>query len=670
MSGSGQQSFHRAVDGFRRSVLIAILALMTMATVSLAVLSVNGPLYHNIALGKDLVADILPPPEYVLEAYLETSLALRGDAADVAARTQRLADLKAQYDDRQAVWTRSDLPAALKGQILGPVNDTAQTFWTQVEDTYLPALQRGDQAAAQQSFAALSRDYQAHRQAVDHLVTDAGGFNSRSERVAFLAILAAVAVMAASLVGAVILTRRGAQRIVDQVVTPLARMTETMSRLSGGDLDVEIASSGQTEELSAMALALIRFRDQGREAQGLHRQQEEAQQHSQEERVAAEGRRAAALQGMAERVERETRGAVQSVAETTGTVLDRVNAMVRISVDVQQRSGAVAAAAQDTLSQTRAVATTAHELDASIRSIRGQVDHARAAAAEVVGAAGEADGAIGRLTLSVDEISKVTDLIAEIARQSNLLALNANVEAARAGESGKGFAVVAGEVRSLAQQTARATADIRGLIDGVQRSATETVKAVGGITERIETMDKASDAIAGAVQQQAAATIAIARSIAETSTMAETMVRQIEDVSREARHAGEISREVDRLSQAVVDDIASLSKTLVRVVRTSTDEVERRQLPRFAVALPVEVRTAAGTVRGMIRNISEGGALIEGVDARQGRVTLVLSGVSGALEGVILDHQDGLAHIKFMSSLPQRQSLVQLIARLDAKAAA
>lgn len=664
------ENFHQAVNGFRRTVLISILVVMAIAASSLAFLRVNGPLYHNIALGKDLVADILPPPEYVIEAYLEVSLALRDSPAGVAARAQRLVELKAQYDERQAVWRSSDLPPALKGQILGPVNDPAQAFWSGVEGNYLPALVRGDRTAAERAYTALSVDYLAHRQAVDLLVADTNRFNSRSERIALLAILAAVAAMGAGLAGAVVLTRRGARRIVDQVVTPLAQMTQTMISLSQGDLDVEITQGGQTPELAAMAEALIRFRDQGRRSEGLHSQKGEAEQQAKDERSAAEGRRAAALQGMAERVERETRGAVQSVAETTATVVDRANAMARISEAVERRSGAVAAAAHDTLAQTRSVAATAHDLDCSIQSIRGQVDQARAAAGEVAAAASEADGAIGRLTLSVDEISKVTDLIAEIARQSNLLALNANVEAARAGESGKGFAVVAGEVRNLAQQTARATADIRALIEGVQRSAGETVSAVGGITGRVDTMDKASVAIAGAVQQQAGATMAISRSIAETSAMAETMVRQIDDVSREARQAGEISQEVDRLSQAVGADIAALGRTLVRVVRTSTEEVERRRLPRFVVALSVDVRTPSGSASGVIRNISEGGALIEGIDARQGRASLVIKGVSGTLDCVVLGLEDGLTHVKFMSTQPQRQELAGLIARIGVKVAA
>lgn len=661
--------FKSAVGGFRRVVLLAMVGLMIAAIGSLAVLTVNGPIYQRIVLGKDLVADILPPPEYVIEAYLEATLAMGDPPGQLAKRVARLKDLHAQYDDRQAYWARSALPETLKSQINGPVNTAAASFWDHVETGLTPALARGDRAAAQASYAALSHDYAQHRAAVDKLVAESNAFDSGNERLALAAITGAILVMTVGMFGAVVMTRRGATQIVREVVDPLAGMTDAMRRLSDGDLAIEIHHADREDELGAIARAMVRFRDQGQEAERLHQGQLAAETEALKARQVGEEQRTEALRNMAQRVERETRGAVESVAQTTRVVMGKANGMADIAEKVQDRSAAVAAAAHETLAQTQSVATTANELDGAIQNIRVQVEQARGAAEDVTQSAAEADTAIGRLTQAVDQIGKVTDLIADIARQTNLLALNASVEAARAGESGKGFAVVAGEVRSLAQQTASATADIRDLIGGVERSADDTATAVGGIGGRVSIMHQASGAIASAVQQQATATMAIARSIAETSAMAERMAREIEEVSMEAQSAGAISREVDTLAQEVGEHIAALSQTLVRVVRTSTDEVDRRVLPRFAVDLPAEVEHMGRKLNARIRNLSEGGAMLTDLDLESGTVTITLRGV-GALRSEVLGRHGETTHVRFQPNDEQARQLVQLVSSASARLAA
>jgi len=653
-------SFKSAVGGFRRSVLLAIFGLMVAAITSLALLTVNGPIYQRIVLGKDLVADILPPPEYVLEAYLEATLAMSDPPERLAVRAERLKELRTQYDERQAYWARSALPDTLKKQINGSIDIAARSFWRHVEEGLMPALAHGDRAAAQAAYTALSVDYATHRTAVDHLVVDSNAFAGRNERLALGTIAAAVLTLGAGIFGAIAMTRRGAARIVRQVVDPLAEMTDVMRRLAEGDLAVEIEHADRSDELGAIARAMVRFRDQGQEAERLRYSQLASETEALRARQLGEEQRTEALRGMAQRVERETRGAVESVAQTTHIVVNKANGMADIAEKVQDRSAGVAAAAHQTLAQTQSVASTANELDGAIQNIRIQVDQARGAAEDVTQSATEADAAIVRLTQAVDQIGQVTELIADIARQTNLLALNASVEAARAGESGKGFAVVAGEVRSLAQQTASATADIRELIGGVERSAKETASAVGGIGGRVSVMHEASGAIASAVQQQAAATMAIARSIAETSAMAERMALQIEEVSLEAQSAGAISREVDALAQEVGGHIATLSHTLVRVVRTSTEEVDRRTKPRYAVDLPVEVEHMGRKIAARIRNLSEGGAMLANLNLDTGVVILRLQSV-GDLKSEVLSHRGDLTHVKFRPTEAQTQLLARLM---------
>lgn len=657
-----RKGFRASVAGFQRQVMYLLIGILAVGALSMQALRVNGPLYAQIVDDKDLVADILPPPEYVVEAYLEATLARDTTASVLAAHAERLAQLHKDFDDRQDYWRRSALAKPLKQAILGEVGDSGRAFWSVVEGDYLPALKAGDPAAVAAAYGRVQAAYEAHRATVDRLVAHATDEDKRAEALAHWATLAGAGVVICLLAGGILLIRRRGAMMVSQVVEPLADMTGNMSRLAGGDLSIEFPHTDRDDELGEMARALRHFHEQALEASQLRLDRERNAEQAAREQADNEIRRTAALKEMAERVELETRAAVSTVADGSRVMADQANAMARLAADVGRRSHEVSQGAAETLVQTQSVAATANELDAAIQSIRRQVEAARDSSNQVAGAASEADEAIGRLTESVSQISKVTQVIDDIARQTNLLALNAGVEAARAGDAGRGFAVVAQEVRALAQQTADATAHIRGLIDGVEKSATETIGAVGGITQRVGGMDEASLAIAGAVEEQASATLEIARSVAHTNTMAERMVSLIEEVAREAHSAGEIAGEVDRLSGAVGEAVTSLSATLVRVVRTSTSEVDRRAHPRLPLALPVNVRAADGhVVAATLRDLSVGGAAIIAGEGLAGAVTVDIPGAPPGLRARVVRAENGVANVQFTVAEGQSQAIEALL---------
>src|SRR6202043_3766552 len=122
-------------------------------------------------------------------------------------------------------------------------------------------------------------------------------------------------------------------------------------------------------------------------------------------------------------------------------------------------------------------------------------------------------GTMKRLAEGAQKIGAIVEMINSIAAQTNLLALNATIEAARAGDAGRGFAVVAPEVKSLAEQTAKATADIATQVGEMQASTTESDDAIAGITTTIKSLNEISTAIAAAVEEQGAATNEIARNV-------------------------------------------------------------------------------------------------------------------------------------------------------------
>ena len=190
------------------------------------------------------------------------------------------------------------------------------------------------------------------------------------------------------------------------------------------------------------------------------------------------------------------------------------------------------------------MAGASEQLAASVGEISRQVEESRRIAGEAVGQAAETDSRIGHLSQAADRIGNVVRLITAIAEQTNLLALNATIEAARAGEAGRGFAVVAAEVKSLANQTARATDEIAGQIIAMQTATHDSVAAIRAIGGTIKRMSEVATVIAAAVDEQGTATQAISRNVQEAAQVTAQVASNIADVATGAGETGSASGQV------------------------------------------------------------------------------------------------------------------------------
>src|SRR5262249_3492843 len=199
----------------------------------------------------------------------------------------------------------------------------------------------------------------------------------------------------------------------------------------------------------------------------------------------------------------QSANSMQTTAQSMATTADQSNALVN----------AVASAAEETSVNVQTVSAGTEGLATSIAEIGRQVVSSAQVARKAVEEAGATDSTMQGLADNASRISVVVDLIQVIASQTNLLALNATIEAARAGEAGRGFAVVASEVKSLANQTAKATDEIRTQISSMQEVTTSAVGAIRNIGQTIAEINEVTTAIAAAVEEQGAATSEIARNI-------------------------------------------------------------------------------------------------------------------------------------------------------------
>ena len=176
----------------------------------------------------------------------------------------------------------------------------------------------------------------------------------------------------------------------------------------------------------------------------------------------------------------------------------------------------------------------------------------------------ETDGRIGKLSRAAQQIGDVVKLITAIAEQTNLLALNATIEAARAGDAGRGFAVVAAEIKSLANQTAKATDEISSHISGMQDATQESVTAIKQIGATIAQISTIASSIATAVEKQGAATHEIARNVQNVAEGTREAAANIVQVNRGATETGSASEEVLSSAKALSSESTRLRAELGR----------------------------------------------------------------------------------------------------------
>ncbi|MGO4511711.1 methyl-accepting chemotaxis protein [Bradyrhizobium sp. 2TAF36] len=555
-------SLSSAVIAFGIVLAIGFTAVVSTSLYALRELKVGGPLYSDIKLGNDLIADILPPPEYVIEAYLEATLAMR-EPDQLSAHGERLAQLRKDYDERKAFWTTSSLSTDLKTALVSKSDAEVQKFWKLLSDQLLPALKAKDVAGAERAYAQLKDAYTAHRAVIDSIVESANKQNADMEKLAaerdssILYILLGVSAAVLALIAA------GLLGVALGVVRPIVRMTDTMQKLATGDLAVDIPFAHRQDEVGSMAGALQVFKLGAIENSRLR---EEQLRKEQEAATAKRG----ALHQMAETVERETGRSVDSASVASQGVERAASSLSEIARSLSAESQAVASASTQALGSSQTVSAAAEQLSASIRDIATQVARTSTVTKSAVAGREQARSTIQALAGAVKKIAEVSDLIGGIAGQTNLLALNATIEAARAGEAGRGFAVVAAEVKSLSDQTAKSTEEIGRLIAEVQASTQAAVDAVETMGGHIVEIDGVATSVAAAMEEQDSATREIARSISESASAAKEVSAKIANVSRDAASVDERATEVRQAIAGMAANLESLRSVVVRTVRDST----------------------------------------------------------------------------------------------------
>jgi methyl-accepting chemotaxis protein len=447
-----------------------------------------------------------------------------------------------------------------------------------------------------------------------------------------------------SVIGGIILsvTLIAAWLVNRDISLSLGNLKTAMERLATGDLATSIPGTDRRDEVGGMAKSVLVFKHH------MEREDELAStQAAEREHAAAEKR--TALTSMADKIESETGTYLEKIHRRTASMTMTADAMSASASRTGAAAATAASAAGQAMTNAQSVAGAAEQLSASIREISSQMSQSAAVVARAVTAGSETRTTIEALNIQVERIGAVADMIGEIAAKTNLLALNATIEAARAGDAGKGFAVVASEVKALATQTARSTQEITQHINEVRAATGASVAAVGRIEATITEVSAIAGSIAAAVEQQGAATAEIARNVTETASAADEVTTRTAEVSAEAgdtgRHATEVRENIVCLNAAMEE----LRHSVIRAVRTSTEEADRRREYRYQADRACRVSIAGQSFTARVTDLSEHGAFICNAPSAQigTRGTLTLDGIALSLPFRICAVGDGGLHLEF-----------------------
>ncbi|MBL8025199.1 MAG: methyl-accepting chemotaxis protein [Fibrobacteres bacterium] len=505
---------------------------------------VNGPIYNEIVRGKDLIADILPPPDYIIETYLtayELRENIQDDAKVAELETYLINKLKKEYVDRHNYWVADDIylinDEKIKKLMCEASYAPAMEFYNTIETEYLPAVKNKDVVLVEERLRTkLKNLYTEHRKNIDSVVSMTLSRNLVIETNAALSIKNKTALLLIILILSMAI---GIGIFVFMLLNLKRSLAAINSRIRDmadgeGDLTKRLDTSGK-DELGEISTNINSFVEK--------------------------------IHVIVKKIDSSSK-----TVSSTATDLSGSSRQISSNANnVKEQTGLISSYTQKLSSNLQSISTTAEEMSQSSNSVAVAVEEMSASLNEVAkncqkeliivtnasNSAREGKAIMDKLGISANEIGKVVGLINDIADQTNLLALNATIEAASAGEAGRGFAVVASEVKTLAKQTSLATKDISMQIEQMQSNANSAIKAIEDVTAVIDDVNIISQTIVSAVEEQSATINEIAATVSDVNNNAKNVSLHI---SGSANELVEISTNLHDVNSSVVDATNGIEK--------------------------------------------------------------------------------------------------------------
>jgi methyl-accepting chemotaxis protein len=535
---------------------------------ALSYLKVNGPIYTDIVVGKDLVADILPPPEYIIESYLTVyELADETDKTVIDEKiTYFQEDLEKPYYERHEFWIGTLSEGKMKDDLVNESYRAADEFYKIVDSEFIPAIKSGDRVKARQLLnGELKQKYLEHRKYIDSVVEMANESNASLEKSAGMTILLvslALVIIALIIIALCVMLSKFASK---QIVGEIDAAKEMLKDISEGEGDLtRRLNIDHDNEIGEMAHWFNVFVEKIEDIIGVIWGNVDVSVATAQELSASSQEVNALTEEVAATVQEIAKGgqSLSGSAAETKHQADLLRGAIENVVEATHRSTDSAMEVNNIAAKGGESAKIAGE---KMEAIKTMV----ASSAEVVKDLGEKS----------KQINQVIEVINDISEQTNLLALNAAIEAARAGEAGKGFAVVADEVKKLAEQSKKATQQIEAMVEEIGRSTMEAIDVIksgadeveeGGkvVSEALSSLDtiggKISDltrqisTIKESTEAQLSSTEKVKDAVADVSSVAEESAASGEQVAASIEETTSSMQQVANASQDLANNAADL----------------------------------------------------------------------------------------------------------------